>query len=167
MKKNIKLFCIVILIFFNNNLVFSNSEIEILFKVDNEIITNIDVEKEKRYLIALNNKLSEIPASQLNNIAKESLIKEIIKKKELNKFFDLNKTNEYSEKVAKNFYKRLNFKNEKEFESYLKNFNIKKKFIIEKIKQESLWNQMIYDRFRYQINIDKKKTKKNITKKNK
>ena len=165
MKKNIKLFCIVILIFFNNNLVFSNSEIEILFKVDNEIITNIDVEKEKRYLIALNNKLSEIPTSQLNIIAKESLIKEIIKKKELNKFFDLNKTNEYSEKVAKNFYKRLNFKNEKEFESYLKNFNIKKNFILEKIKQESLWNQMIYDRFRYQINIDKKKLRKILQKK--
>ena len=165
MKKNIKLFCIVILIFFKNNLVFSNSEIEILFKVDNEIITNIDVEKEKRYLIALNNKLSEIPASQLNIIAKESLIKEIIKKKELNKFFDLNKTNEYSEKVAKNFYKRLNFKNEKEFESYLKNFNIKKKFIMEKIKQESLWNQMIYDRFRYQVNIDKKKLEKILQKK--
>ena len=165
MKKNIKLFCIIILIFFKNNLVFSNSEIEILFKVDNEIITNIDVEKEKRYLIALNNKLSEIPASQLNIIAKESLIKEIIKKKELNKFFDLNKTNEYSEKVAKNFYKRLNFKNEKEFESYLTNFNIKKKFIMEKIKQESLWNQMIYDRFRYQINIDKKKLRKILQKK--
>jgi len=165
MKKNIKLFCIIVLIFFKNNLVFSNSEIEILFKVDNEIITNIDVEKEKRYLIALNNKLSEIPASQLNIIAKESLIKEIIKKKELNKFFDLNKTNEYSEKVAKNFYKRLNFKNEKEFESYLKNFNIKKNFILEKIKQESLWNQMIYDRFRYQINIDKKKLRKILQKK--
>ena len=165
MKKNIKLFCIVVLILFKNNLVFSNNEIEILFKVDNEIITNIDVEKEKRYLIALNNKLSEIPASQLNIIAKESLIKEIIKKKELNKFFDLNKTNEYSEKVAKNFYKRLNFKNEKEFESYLKNFNIKKNFILEKIKQESLWNQMIYDRFRYQINIDKKKLRKILQKK--
>ena len=165
MKKNIKLLCIIILILFKNNLVFSNNEIEILFKVDNEIITNIDVEKEKRYLIALNNKLSEIPASQLNIIAKESLIKEIIKKKELNKFFDLNKTNEYSEKVAKNFYKRLNFKNEKEFESYLKNFNIKKNFILEKIKQESLWNQMIYDRFRYQINIDKKKLRKILQKK--
>ncbi len=165
MKKNIKLFCIIILIFFKNNLVFSNNEIEILFKVDNEIITNIDVEKEKRYLIALNNKLSEIPASQLNIIAKESLIKEIVKRKELSKFFDLNKTNEYSEKVAQNFYKRLNFKNEKEFESYLKNFNIKKNFIMEKIKQESLWNQMVYDRFRYQVNIDKKKLRKILQKK--
>ena len=83
MKKNIKLFCIVVLILFKNNLVFSNNEIEILFKVDNEIITNIDVEKEKRYLIALNNKLSEISTSQLNIIARESLIKEIVKKKRI------------------------------------------------------------------------------------
>ena len=137
MKKNIKLFCIVILIFFKNNLVFSNSEIEILFKVDNEIITNIDVEKEKRYLIALNNKLSEIPASQLNIIAKESLIKEIVKKKELSKFFDLNKTNEYSEKVAKNFYKRLNFKNEDDFNSYMNSYNLKITDIKEKLKIET------------------------------
>ena len=165
MKNNIKLFCIIILILFKNNLAFSNNKIEILFKIDNEIITNIDVEKEKRYLIALNNKLSELPTSQLNIIARESLIREIVKKKEINKFFDPNKTNVYSEKVAKNFYKRLNFKNEKEFESYLKNFNIKKKFIMEKIKQESLWNQMIYDRFRYQINIDKKKLRKILQKK--
>ena len=134
MKKNTKLFFFILLILFKNNVVFSNNEIKILFKIDNEIITNIDVEKEKRYLIALNNKLSELPASRLNAIARESLIKEIVKKKELNNFFDLNKTNEYSEKAAKNFYKRLNFKNEKEFQLYLNNFNIKKEFIMEKIK---------------------------------
>ncbi len=165
MKNNIKLFCIIILILFKNNLAFSNNEIEILYKIDNEIITNIDVEKEKRYLIALNNKLSELPASRLNTIARESLIKEIVKKKELNNFFDLNKTNEYSEKAAKNFYKRLNFKNEKEFQLYLNNFNIKKEFIMEKIKQESLWNQMIFEKFRYQVNIDKKKLRKTLQKK--
>ena len=165
MKNNIKLFCIIILILFKNNLAFSNNEIKILFKIDNEIITNIDVEKEKRYLIALNNKLSELPASQLNIIARESLIREIVKKKEINKFFDPNKTNAYSEKVAKNFYKRLNFKNEKEFELYLKNFRIKKEFIMEKIKQETLWNQMIFERFKFQVNIDKKKLREILQKK--
>ena len=36
---------------------------------------------------------------------------------------------------------------------------------MEKIKQESLWNQMIYDRFRYQVNIDKKKLRKILQKK--
>ena len=83
MKKNkIKLFIfILLLLIFNNKLVFSKNEIKILLKIDNEIITNIDVENEKKYLIALNNKLNEIPISQLNNIAKESLIKEIVKKK--------------------------------------------------------------------------------------
>tara|TARA_B100001175_G_scaffold313991_1_gene322525 strand:- start:1038 stop:1976 length:939 start_codon:yes stop_codon:yes gene_type:complete len=165
MKNNIKLFCIIILILFKNNLAFSNNEIEILFKIDNEIITNIDVEKEKRYLIALNNKLSELPTSQLNIIARESLIREIVKKKEINKFFDPNKTNVYSEKVAKNFYKRLNFNNEKEFELYLKNFRIKKEFIMEKIKQETLWNQMIFERFKFQVNVDKKKIRKILQKK--
>ena len=165
MKNNIKLFCIIILILFKNNLAFSNNEIKILFKIDNEIITNIDVEKEKRYLIALNNKLSELPASQLNIIARESLIREIVKKKEINKFFDPNKTNAYSEKVAKNFYKRLNFKNEKEFELYLKNFRIKKEFIMEKIKQETLWNQMIFERFKFQVNVDKKKLREILQKK--
>ena len=165
MKNNIKLFCIIILILFKNNLAFSNNKIEILFKIDNEIITNIDVEKEKRYLIALNNKLSELPTSQLNIIARESLIREIVKKKEINKFFDPNKTNVYSEKVAKNFYKRLNFNNEKEFELYLKNFRIKKEFIMEKIKQETLWNQMIFERFKFQVNVDKKKLRKILQKK--
>jgi len=165
-KNKIKLFIfILLLLIFNNKLVFSKNEIKILLKIDNEIITNIDVENEKKYLIALNNKLNEIPISQLNNIAKESLIKEIVKKNELKKFFDLTKTNEYAEKMAKNFYKRLNFKNEKEFELYLNNFNVKKKFVIEKIKHESLWNQMIYERFRYQINIDEKKLRQILQKK--
>ena len=167
MKKNkVKFFfLILLLLIFNNKLAFSKNEIKILFKIDNEIITNIDVENEKKYLIALNNKLNEIPISQLNNIAKESLIKEIVKKNELKRFFDLTKTNEYAEKMAKNFYKRLNFKNEKEFELYLNNFNVKKKFVIEKIKHESLWNQMIYERFRYQINIDEKKLRQILQKK--
>ena len=167
MKKNkIKLFTfILLLLIFNNKLVFSKNEIKILFKIDNEIITNIDVENEKKYLIALNNKLNEIPISQLNNIAKESLIKEIVKKNEIKKFFDLTKTNKYAEKMAKNFYKRLNFRSEKEFELYLNNFNVKKKFVIEKIKHESLWNQMIYEKFRYQINIDEKKLRQILQKK--
>ena len=167
MKKNIKIILFIILFIFKSSLAISSNEVTILFKIDNEIITNIDIEKEKKYLIALNNKLSDIPKSQLNNIARESLIKEIVKKKELDKYFDTSKTNEYSEKVSKNFYKRLNFKNEKEFEIYLNNFNIKKSFFMDKIKQESLWNQMIFERFRYQINIDKKKLKKTLQKKNK
>jgi len=166
MKKNkIKLFIFIIVILFNSEIAFSKNEVKILFKIDNEIITNIDVEKEKKYLIALNNKLNEIPVSQLNTIARESLIKEIVKKKELNKFFDLTKKKDYSENVAKNFYKRLGFKSEKEFELYLNNFNIKKEFIMEKIKQESLWNQMIFERFKYQVNIDKKKLREKLQKK--
>ena len=165
MKKNIKLLFFILIIFINSKIVHSNNDVKILFKIDNEIITNIDIEKEKRYLIALNNKLSELPSLQLDNIAKDSLIKEIVKKKELKKFFDIKETNEYSEKIAKNFYKRLNFQNEKEFELYLNNFNIKKKFVMDKIKQESMWNQMIFERFKHQVNIDEENLKEVLQKK--
>ena len=165
MKKNIKLLFFILIIFINSKIVHSNNDVKILFKIDKEIITNIDIEKEKRYLIALNNKLSELPSLQLDNIAKDSLIKEIVKKKELKKFFDIKETNEYSEKIAKNFYKRLNFQNEKEFELYLNNFNIKKKFVMDKIKQESMWNQMIFERFKYQVNIDEENLKEVLQKK--
>ena len=165
MKKNIKLLFFILIIFINSKIVYSNNDVKILFKIDNEIITNIDIEKEKRYLIALNNKLSELPSLQLDNIAKDSLIKEIVKKKELKKFFDIKETNEYSEKIAKNFYKRLNFQNEKEFELYLNNFNIKKEFVMDKIKQESMWNQMIFERFKYQVNIDEENLKEVFKKK--
>ena len=165
MKKNIKLLFLILIIFINSKIVHSNNDVKILFKIDNEIITNIDIEKEKRYLIALNNKLSELPSLQLDNIAKDSLIKEIVKKKELKKFFDIKETNEYSEKIAKNFYKRLNFQNEKEFELYLNNFNIKKEFVMDKIKQESMWNQMIFERFKYQVNIDEENLKEVLQKK--
>jgi len=36
---------------------------------------------------------------------------------------------------------------------------------MEKIKLESLWNQMIFERFKYQVNIDKKKLRKILQKK--
>ena len=60
----------------------------------------------------------------------------------------------------------MNFKNEKQFELYLNNFNIKKEFVIEKIKLESLWNQMIFKKFKYQINVDKNKLRRVLKKKN-
>ena len=38
----------------------ASQEIKILYKINNSIITNIDVESELNYLISLNSNLSEI-----------------------------------------------------------------------------------------------------------
>ena len=53
----------------------------IKFKVNNEIITNIDLDIEYRYLIALNNELKNVDKDVLLKLAKESIIREKIKKK--------------------------------------------------------------------------------------
>ena len=55
--------------------------IQIKVKIQNEIITNIDINKEKKYLLFLNPKLKELKNKKINQIAKNSLITEIIKKK--------------------------------------------------------------------------------------
>ena len=55
--------------------------VEIKFKIQDEIITNIDIENEKKYLFFLNNKLQDLDKSKINKIAIDSLINEIIKKK--------------------------------------------------------------------------------------
>ena len=97
----------------------SENKIKIELQIGNEILTNIDFINEKNYLIALNNNLKNLPKNQLRNISKQSLIREKIKKIELLKFYDFEKADKYSDQLLRDFYKRLNFKSENDFNSYL------------------------------------------------
>ena len=80
--------------------------VEIKFKIQDEIITNIDIENEKKYLFFLNNKLQDLDKSKINKIAIDSLINEIIKKKEVEKIFDIEKNNKLLEVVENNLIKK-------------------------------------------------------------
>ena len=59
-------------------------------KINNEIITNVDIENEYKYLIALNKSLNNLNKQTVLELAKNSLQKEIIKKIELDKIYELN-----------------------------------------------------------------------------
>ena len=75
------------------NLKQANSiENKILYKVNNEIITNQDIILEEKYLTVLNLNLKNIEKSKLNDIAKNSIIKEKIKEIELKKYFIIKET---------------------------------------------------------------------------
>ena len=140
----------------------SESKIKIELQIGNEILTNIDFLNEKNYLIALNNNLKSLPKNQLKKISKQSLVREKIKKTELSKFYDLKAADKYSEQVLRDFYKRLNFKNEDEFKSYMIGYNLNIKDIKEKLKIETLWNEMIFNKYSNQIKIDEEKIKSKI-----
>ena len=155
------LYFLIVIVFFNQS---SNSEIKVKIElqIGDDILTNIDFLKEQNYLIALNNNLKDLEKNQIKKIAKESLIREKIKKSELIKFYDLIKADKYSDKILANFYKRLNFKNENEFESYLKKYDLKISEIKEKLTIEKLWNEMIFKKYKDQININEDEIKKKI-----
>ncbi len=58
-----------------------SEEVKIVARVDNEIITNVDVQNQIKFLLIINNKLNELSKSQLLELSKKTLIKEEIKKK--------------------------------------------------------------------------------------
>ncbi len=164
MIKNIILKSSYILIFsfFLMGVINAANKIKIELQIGDEILTNIDFLNEKNYLIALNNNLKTLPENQLKKISKDSLIREKIKKFELLKFYDLEKADKYSDQLISDFYQRLNFKNQDDFKSYLTNYNLNVSDIKEKLKIETLWNEMIFKKYSNQIKIDEKKIKDKI-----
>ena len=71
MKKLIKIILAIIysLTLFTSAIAIEN---KILFKVNNEIITSIDILTEINYLITINNDFSKMPKNQVFEIAKKS-----------------------------------------------------------------------------------------------
>ncbi len=158
--RNFRYLCLVF--FFIISPANSENSIEIKFKVENEIVTNYDLIKERNYLISLNKQLSEIPNRDLDFLAERSLLNEKVKKNTLNNYFDLTKKHEIAEKLFVNLYKNLGFKSENEFNNYLINLQLDSDYFKEKVKIDSLWNQLIFNKFRNQVVIDKKKIKEEV-----
>ena len=138
-------------------------EIKIKAEIDNIIITNIDIENERKYLIFLNQKLQELNKEDLNYIVKNSLIREIIKEKELKKFFDINKKYKIVDEIEKNLLLKKNIK-KNEFINLLNANNMDYLQIRKKLKIEALWNQLVYKKYFKNIKINKKLMRERIIK---
>tara|TARA_B100000787_G_scaffold108544_1_gene80707 strand:+ start:4813 stop:5751 length:939 start_codon:yes stop_codon:yes gene_type:complete len=145
------------------NLTLYSYEIKIIKKIGREIVTNIDVMKEYQYLVALNEKFEDTKEDQILDISKQSIINEKIKKNEILKLYILGKGNEdLINNIIKDIYLRLSIVNKNEFEEYLKNYNLTYKEIYDKIEIEIVWNQLIYSKYKNQININKKLIKEKV-----
>ena len=134
----------------------------IAFKVNNEIITNIDLDTEYRYLIALNKELENTDKEVLIKLARESIIKEKIKKNEVFKYYELNSTETLLPEIIQNYYKRLNIKNLNDFEIYLIQNNLELEVVKKKIQIELLWNKLIGAKYTGQLNINEDFLKKQV-----
>ena len=164
MNKLISFLIIFLSIFFISGNIIASQKIQILYKINNSLVTNIDIDNESNYLISLNTKLKDLDKNEIFEIAKESLIREKIKLNEIKKFFILEKyeNNQLIQNIIKNLYTNLNLNNLIEFENYLGTFDISINEVKEKLKIEILWNQLISRKFQNQINIDEKKIRQNV-----
>ena len=142
----------------------ANEQIKIILKINNSIITNEDIKNEFNYLTALNNDLKKIEKKEVFKIAKDSLIREKIKVDEIEKYINIENydNNKNVDDIAKNIYLRLGIQNDQEFENYLQNFDMSLNEVKNKIKIEVLWNQLIAEKFKNQINVDIGKIKARI-----
>ena len=141
-------------------------EIKIIHNIQNEIITNIDIKNEYKYLLALNNKLQELDKDRILIIANNSIVRETIKKIELKKFFRKLEINpNYLNLLLKNIYERQGLKSIKELEVYLKNYGVNYNDFKKKIIVDALWNDLISKKYGAQVVINKDLIKKKIANK--
>jgi peptidyl-prolyl cis-trans isomerase SurA len=150
------------ILFFSNSLAFEN---KILFKVNNEIITSMDVLTEIRYLGIINEDFKKTTKKQAFEIAKRSLIKEKIKQIELTKVLKkIEVEDNFLNDLLINYFSSINIKTISEFENYFILQDIDPNLIKKKISIEIQWNRYIYTKFKQNVKIDKKSIQDEISK---
>ena len=152
---NKKTIILVLIFFLLNNFSYSEINLKIIMKINDQIVTTYDLEKESNYLLALNPKLKEISQNDLLELAKRSMIKESIRKSEVLKYKNLNLENTQINNVLNKIVQNLNFSDLSQLENYLNDFNISIDDIKKKIEIENEWKNLIYARYSKSIKINK------------
>ena len=161
MLKKLAINLIFIYVFFVNN-TFS-AENKILVKIENEIITSLDVNNEYKYLIALNPNLKNSKKEDIFKLSKKSIIQEKIKKIEIEKNFKNPQIpQEFQEQILRSVYSRIGIANLEDFKRYLISNNIDFENIKNKLEIEALWNELILIKFSSKVKINEKELKEKI-----
>ena len=164
LKQKLVFLIISIISFFPIN-VFS-TENKILLKIDNEIITSVDVLNEINFINTVNKNTDKISKEELYKISLNSLIKEKIKKIEiLRNYKSIEVEQTFMEELIASSYQKLGFKDLGSFKVHLSNNSISFENFKNKIAIDSLWNEIIFFKFQKKIKIDKDNLRKQIIEK--
>ena len=151
-----------ILIFLTFSFQIANSKIFIKAKVNNQIITNIDVKNEKNYLLALNPNLRSLSEKNKNRYAIDSLINEKIKKMEIERRYEITVNKDVIKKIIYDLYSKLGISDVEAFKDYLSNYSINLDLVKRKISIEVAWNDYIVNKFNNSILVDETKIRNKI-----
>ena len=135
---------------FNFNL--ANSKIFIKAKVNNQIITNVDVKNEKNYLLALNPSLRNLSEVNINRYAIDSLINE----------FEILQNEKVIKQIISDLYSKIGISDLETFKEYLNNYGINLELVKNKISIEVAWNDYIVNKFNNLVLVDEAKIREKI-----
>ena len=145
-----------------------SSENKILLKINNEIITSLDILNELEYLQIINKEFKNIKKEEAFKISKNSLIKEKIKQIEIKRIIKETKIDKnVLDNLILNYFKDFEILSISDFEKFFSSRNINPNFVREKIKLEILWNQLIYQKYKHNVKIDKQLIISNLKKNDK
>jgi peptidyl-prolyl cis-trans isomerase SurA len=160
-KKKFLLFFGLIFFIFNSNSI--SLENKILVKIENQIITSIDVNNEYKYLVALNPSLKNSKKDDILKLSKRSILQEKIKKIEIEKNFNNPQIpQEFLEQILKNVYSKIGFTNLNDFKEYLISNNIDFENVRNKLEIEALWNELILIKFSSKVKVNEKVLRERI-----
>jgi len=142
--------------------VFAESNISIVYKVNQEIITSIDIENEEAYLLSLNSQLKNLDKKKRYLLARNSILREHIKKIEINKYYILDQKDPLIEDIIEDFVIKLKLENRSAFKKHLSDYGLTIDDVKKKKEVETIWNQLIYKKYNNQLKIDKKKIEAKI-----
>jgi peptidyl-prolyl cis-trans isomerase SurA len=134
-----------------------------LVKIENQIITSIDVNNEYKYLVALNPSLKNSKKDDILKLSKRSILQEKIKKIEIEKNFNNPQIpQEFLEQILKNIYSKIGFTNLDDFKEYLISNNIDFENVRNKLEIEALWNELILIKFSSKLKVNEKELRERI-----
>ena len=166
LKKKILVYSIAIILTFISNSI--GLENKILIKIENQIITSLDVINEYKYLVTLNPNIKNSNKEDIIKLSKRSIIQERIKKIEIEKNFENPKVPEkFLEQIMKNIYSRIGLTSIDDFKKYLIDNEIDYKNVKRKLEIEALWNELIIIKFSSRVKINEKDLRNKINKNNK
>ena len=152
-KKTIVIFYFILFfILFTKSYSLEKNYIEV--KINNNIITKSDILNEKNLLIAYNKSLKSLSDDELYILAKDSLIRQEVKREEILKYYELNSDSKNLDKFLNEFYVKLNIKNDLDIKKFLEIANLTENEMREKIEIETLWNEIVFNKYQDKVNIN-------------
>jgi peptidyl-prolyl cis-trans isomerase SurA len=159
--KFLKITFVIFYVLLNESIAIEN---KIILKVENHIITSLDIFEEIKNLKFFNKNLDQIKNEEIYQIALQSILNQKIKEIEISKKFDEIKLDDenYLNFLIESKYKSLGYETLTEFKKELTNKKINFNNFEEKIKIDILWSQIIYSKYYSKIKINEKELRKEI-----